>query len=52
MRDTVELAENFVSKYPRALVVRRGLTTLPVYRQVRFPCDALRDGNATPGRWN
>jgi len=52
MRDTAELAENFVSKYPRALVVRRALTTLPVYSEMRFALDALRNGHATPGRWN
>jgi hypothetical protein len=32
--------------------VRRALTTLPVYSEMRFALDALRNGHATPGRWN
>ena len=52
MRDTAELAENFVSKQPRALVVRRALTTLPIYGQVRFALDPLRTERAAPERWN
>ncbi len=52
MRDTAELAENFVSKQPRALVVRRALTTLPIHGQVRFTLDSLRIEHAAPERWN
>jgi hypothetical protein len=52
MRETGELAENFVSKQPRALVVRRALTTLPIYGQVRFALNPLHTERAAPERWN
>jgi hypothetical protein len=52
VRDAAELAENFVSRHPSALVVRRALTTVPIYGQARFTFGALQGRDAAPERWN
>jgi hypothetical protein len=52
MRDTVKLAEHFISAQPRALVVRRALITLPIYGWMRPTLEPLRVERTAPERWN
>jgi len=52
MRDTVKLAEHFISAQPRALVVRRALITLPIYGWMRPTLEPLRVKRTAPERWN